>query len=107
MVSLLFLDFSRVLLWFLWFLVVCLEVFFEVFLTYFYYQPYAVSMGTMGGSSEAPLIHHHYFEALLIAIELNGVSRGYAQAYAHNPGLHKLHKGYRFSFGGFFFHSTQ
>ena len=35
----------------------------------------------------------HYFEALLIAIEFRGVSRGYAQAYAHNPGLHKLHKG--------------
>ena len=77
-------------------------------------QPYAVSMGTMGGSSEAPLIHHHHyhhFEALLIAIELNGVSRGYAQAYAqayvHKPGLHKLHKGYSILFDTIFVHSTQ
>ena len=40
------------------------------------------------------LIHPHHSEALLIAIELRDVKRGYAQAYAHNPGLHKLHKGY-------------
>ena len=38
-----FLRLSRVLLWFLWFLVACLEVLFEVFLTYFYYQPYVES----------------------------------------------------------------